>query len=285
MKRSILTLVVMVLFASSAAVAQPCGRIVSLAPSVTEVLFEIGLGANVVGVTRYCRYPEQAKAIPQVGGFYDISLENLLALQPTLVLGLRENREIQAGAQRFGILTHEVDHSTVIGIKASMISIAKLCSLEPVGVEKVSALEARERALQNSMQGAPPYKTLVAVGRMREGNSVSGVYVSGKDGFYSGVLEILGMKNVNENPTVAIPMLSPEGFIALAPEVIVEIQSPDDPNEAEDPRALWQRYGSIPAVQHNRIFTLREDYASIPGPRYILVAEEIARKLKGGDSR
>ena len=280
MNRFIFALITMILFARCSAVAEPCDRIVSLAPSVTEVLFELGLGSKVVGVTRYCRYPVEAQKIPRVGGFYDMSLENLLTLRPTVVVGLRENREIEEGARRLGMVAHEVDHSTVAGIKQSILSVAELCGISAVGAQKVFALEQRERALQSSSHNAPHYKTLVAVGRTHEGSSVSGVYLSGKDGFYSGVLEILGMKNVNQDATVAIPTVSPEGFMALAPEVIVEIQNTDDPQRVEDPSALWRKYPSIPAVRENRVFTLREDYASIPGPRYILIAEELARQLQ-----
>jgi iron complex transport system substrate-binding protein len=280
MNRFVFALITMTLFARCSAVAEPCDRIVSLAPSVTEVLFELGLGTKVVGVTRYCRYPVEAQKIPRVGGFYDMSLENLLSLRPTVVVGLRENREIEEGARRLGMVTHEVDHSTVAGIKQSLLSVAELCGISAVGEQKVSALEQRERALQSSRHNAPHHKTLVAVGRTHEGSSVSGVYISGKDGFYSGVLEMLGMKNVNQDATVSIPTVSPEGFMALAPEVIIEIQNTDDPQRAEDPSALWRKYPSIPAVRENRLFTLREDYASIPGPRYILIAEELARQLQ-----
>lgn len=282
MKLRVIPLIPLIFLTRVAAVAAPCDRVVSLAPSVTEVVFDLGLGSKVVGVTRYCRFPPEAQNIPRVGGFYDISLESLVSSRPTIVIGLRENREVLGSAQRLGMATHEVDHSTVDGIKRSLESIANTCEVSRIGADKVAALERRERELKSSMRGVPPYKTLVAVGRTREGSSVSGVYVSGKDGFYTGVLELLGMKNVNQDSTVAIPTLSPEGLIALAPEVIVEISSVDEPPEVGGTADLWGRYATIPAVKDKRVFTLREDYASIPGPRYILVAEELARKIKGG---
>lgn len=281
MKRFALSIIAVLLAARSSAVAVPCDAIVSLAPSVTEVVFELGLGSKLVGVTRYCRFPPQAQTITPVGGFYDISLEKIVTLRPTIVLGLRENAVTLEGARRFGIATREVDHTTVDGIKKSILAIAETCDVASLGTEKVATLETQERDLKASMRGVPPYKTLVAVGRTREGSSVSGVYVSGKDGFYSGILEILGMKNVNQDPTVAIPTLSPEGFIALAPDVIVEIMSEDELKESADPGALWRGYPTIPAVRNNRVFALKEDYASIPGPRYILVARDLARKLQG----
>jgi len=258
----------------------PCARIVSLAPSVTEVLFELGLGDKVVGVTRYCRYPPQAQSIAKVGGFYDMSLENLLGLKPTYVFGLRENAEIRESATRFGVHSQEVDHTTVAGIKKSIETIGNVCGVQERAQQKLAVLEHREQVVRTEMHDIPAYKTLVIVGRMHEGNSLSGVYVSGKDGFYSGVLDILGMKNVNSDATVAIPMLSPEGLLALSPEVIMEIVNADDPEDPAGAISPWKRYATLPAVKNDRIFVFREDYASIPGPRYIMIAEEFARRIR-----
>ena len=280
MKRILSTVLVILCAASSRVHAEPCARIVSLAPSVTEVLFELGLGSKIVGVTRYCRYPPEAQAIGKVGGFYDMSLENLLALKPTYVFGLRENAEIRQSASRFGVPSQEVDHTTVEGIKKSFVAIAETCGVKQRATDKLAQLEQRERAVRAQMQGFPSRKTLVIVGRMHEGNSLSGVYVSGKDGFYSGVLEILGLKNVNADMTVAIPMLSPEGLLALSPEVIMEIVNTDDPESPAGEASPWKRYSTLPAVRSDRIFVFREDYASIPGPRYIMLVEEFARRLR-----
>ena len=280
MKRILLLLTAFFVAASSRAESEPCARIVSLAPSVTEVIFELGLGDKVVGVTRYCRYPLQAQSIAKVGGFYDMSLENLLALKPTYVFGLRENAEIRQSVTRFGVPSQEVDHTTVAGIKKSLTTIGEVCGVQERARQKLAVLEQREQAVRTQMQGIPSYKTLVVVGRMHEGSSLSGVYVSGKDGFYSGVLEILGMKNVNADSTVAIPMLSPEGLLSLSPEAIMEIVNTDDPENPAGETSPWKRYSTVAAVKNGRIFVFREDYASIPGPRYIMLVEEFARRFR-----
>jgi ABC-type Fe3+-hydroxamate transport system substrate-binding protein len=95
------------------------------------------------------------------------------------------------------------------------------------------------------------------------------------------VIDLLGMENVNTDPTVAVPMLSAEGFMALAPEAIVEIVNVDDPALQGSPSAVWNRFPKVPAVKNSRVFTLSDDYASIPGPRYILLAEKLAGLLEG----
>jgi ABC-type Fe3+-hydroxamate transport system substrate-binding protein len=103
--------------------------------------------------------------------------------------------------------------------------------------------------------------------------------VSGKDGFYSSILSLLGMKNVNAESTISLPTISPEGILALNPEVIVEVVGQDDPMREEDRAALWKRYPQLPAVQKERVIVLSSDYATIPGPRYVNLAEDLARAV------
>jgi iron complex transport system substrate-binding protein len=276
MKRFLLTLIATLMAAPCSAEDDRCARIVSLSPSITEVIYELGLGSRLVGVTRYCRYPAEAQSVAKVGGFYDMSIENIISLKPTQVFGLRENAEIRESLRKFGVSTSEVDHTTVEGIKRSIAMVGELCGVGSRARDKLATLEEREQALRARRS----YRTLVVVGRMHEGESLSGIYVSGKDGFYTGVIELLGMKNVNTDPTVAVPMLSAEGFMALAPEAIVEIVNVDDPALHGAPSAVWNRFPKVPAVKNSRIFTLSDDFASIPGPRYIDLAEKLADLLE-----
>lgn len=280
MKRFLFALIAPLFVTPCSAEADRCARIISLSPSITEVIYELGLGEKLVGVTRYCRYPPEAQSIAKVGGFYDMSLESMLSRKPTQVFGLREHGEVRASLQKFGVPTQEVDHTTVDGIKRSISTIAEMCGVESRAREKLATLEQRENALRARRAAAPSYRTLVVVGRMHEGDSLSGIYVSGRDGFYTGVIELLGMRNINTDPTVAVPMLSAEGFMALAPDAIVEVVNVDDPELKGAPSAIWNRFPQVPAVKNSRIFTLSDDYASIPGPRYIVLAERLAELLE-----
>lgn len=280
MKRFFLALLASLLATPCSAEDDACARIISLSPSITEVVFELGLGKKLVGVTRYCRYPAEAQTITKVGGFYDMSLENILSLKPTHVFGLRENAEIRESLRKFGVPIEEMDHTTIAGIKKSIATIGEVCGVQELAGTKLAELDARESALRARRAGKPSYRTLVVVGRMHEGESLSGIYISGKDGFYTGVIELVGMQNVNTDPTVAVPMLSAEGFMTLAPEAIVEIVNVDDPALKGSPSSVWNRYPNVPAVKSSRIFTLSDDFASIPGPRYIVLAEKLAGLLE-----
>ena len=98
------------LLLSLPAAAQSPARIVSLAPSVTEVLFEAGAGARVVGVTSYCRFPPAALSLPKIGGYLTPNYEALVALQPDLVVTLAEHADLEPRIRALGIPILRVDH-------------------------------------------------------------------------------------------------------------------------------------------------------------------------------
>lgn len=256
-----------------------CSRIVSLAPSVTEVLFELGLGDKVVGVTHYCRFPPEAQKRERIGGFYDISIEKIVSLTPDVVVALPEHALTQQSLTRLQVPVLQVDHSTVSGIKESFRVISRRCGAESRADARLTELERREASLRTRFDRPDTLKTLVVVGRAYEGSSTSSIYVSGKDGFYSSILSLLGMKNVNAESTISLPTISPEGILALNPEVIVEVVGQDDLMREEDRTALWKRYPQLPAVQKERVIVLSSDYATIPGPRYVNLAEDLARAV------
>lgn len=259
-----------------------CARIVSLAPSVTELLFDLGLGSNVVGVSEFCRYPREARSVPTVGGFLDLNVERIVTRKPTTVFGLQESATLVRPLERFPLTLDLLDHTTVAGIRASYNTVADRCGVKDRARERLTYLEGREasiRARCAGKNGTAPKRVMVVVGRTREGSSHSGVYVSGRDGFYSDIVGLLGGVNVHQGRTVAVPTLSAEGIMKLAPDVIIDILNEDDGDREADYREFWARFPSVPAVSQGRVVVVGDDYASIPGPRYILLAEKLNKIL------
>jgi len=267
---------------SSGEAEAPCARVVSLAPSLTEVLFELGLGRNVVGVTRFCRYPDEAKTIRSIGGFYDVSPEHVALLKPTRVFALAESGSSSVALRRAGISVVEVDHTGVQGIRESIETIARECGVQERAQARLTELrrledEVRARCDRGS-QVLPP-RVLMVVGRIREGNSSSGLYISGRDGFYSDLLAMVGAVNVNRQSTIAVPSVSHEGLLTLNPDVVIEIVNVDDVFDERTAMALWNSLPSLPAVRDKKVFLLHDDFASVPGPRYILLAQKLSELL------
>jgi iron complex transport system substrate-binding protein len=266
----------------------PCSRVVSLAPSVTELLFDLDLGSSVVGVTRFCRYPSAARGIAHVGGMFDLNVEQIVALRPTHVFALAESEHQVELLKRFGITVVIVDHRRVDGILESYRAVGAHCAVQEAVSRRIEQFEREERTIKarcaNPDEAHTPLQTMVVVGRSGNPSAHAELYISGSDGFYSDVLRLVGARNVHTTKTVAVPTLSAEGLLKLNPDVILEVVQDNDElgaglgdsNRARR-RSFWNRFGTLKAVSHNKVFILDDDFASIPGPRYI----ELARKLSG----
>lgn len=262
---------------------QQCERLVSLAPSVTEVLFDLGLGDRIVGATDFCRYPPEALALPRVGGYLNLNVERIVMHKPSMVFGLVESELALRPLRSFPLSIELVDHRSVEGIKASYRTIAAKCGVDERAQERLAVFADRERALRErcavSRRGAAPLRVMVVVGRTRDGNADSGVYISGSDGFYSDVISLLGAVNVHSEGTVPVPTVSVEGMVSLAPDVIVDVVNIDDTPHLDSFRSFWKRFPMLPAVRQGHVLVVGDDFASIPGPRYIVLAERLAQRL------
>jgi iron complex transport system substrate-binding protein len=218
---------------------------------------------------------------------YDLSLEQIAEKRPTSVFALYESGHIKEPLLRLGVATTLVEHRGVAGILESYSTIGRECGVEALAATRVAELRAAEREIQATCaahQGGKktPTRVMVVVGRATVGGMSSDIYISGRDGFYSDILRMVGAVNVHSDRTVAVPTVSSEGIVSLNPDVILEVVNVDDGQAPADRRSFWSRFARIPAVVNNRVFILHDDFASIPGPRYILLAKKLSSLLCGG---
>lgn len=251
-------------------------RIVSLAPSITETLFELGLGDRVVGVTRYCLYPPEARTKPQVGGYYDPSYEAVSALKPDLVITLAEHEEVRGELRKLGLTTITIDHTTVKGILSSILEIGRACRCPDSAISLHRRLESRLREIGLRTAEKPRPRVLVSIGRMAGDASMSRITVCGKKGFFEELLELAGGENAFERE-IAFPALSAEGVLQTNPDVIIDLW-PDLKEKGLDPESVRKQWNSIPGLRA-RVSVIGESYAMIPGPRIVLLLEDLARAI------
>ncbi|MCO6430429.1 MAG: ABC transporter substrate-binding protein [Deltaproteobacteria bacterium] len=255
-----------------------CSRIVSLAPSITETLYAVGLGHEVVGVTRYCLFPEEALRKEKVGGLLDPNTESIVRLKPTLAVLPKEQRTLAASLASLGIDVMTADHTGVAGILSSISEIGAACSRSGQAADLRSRLEHRLEQIRKRVDGLPRIRTMVVVGRGDP--STKGIYVSGRDGFYSDLVSIAGGDNVNTSATIAFPIMSAEGIISVNPQIVFEITFGTDVKLAEsEVLKEWRYYSQVEAVKSNRIHVFAEHHMSIPGPRFIAVLERMAKLM------
>jgi len=268
--------------ASTAYTVTPtCNRIVSLAPSITEVLFALGLEEKIVGVTRYCKYPPEAQKKPRIGGYYDPNYEAIVALRADLVVLFPEHEEPKKNLQGLHINTLTVSHRSITDILDSITTIGSFCGVEPAAQRIVADLKRRTGRIKEKTEGLYRPRTIISVGRSMGKGGLDSVYISGRDGFYTELLSLAGGTNIYDKGTVAFPVFSGEGLIRLNPEVIIEMVPNLRKNEWDQKTILqeWTTSCEVDAVKHNRVYLFAQDYAVVPGPRFILLLENMARVL------
>ena len=255
-------------------VADAPRRIVSLTPALTEILFAVGAGDRVVGVTQYCDYPPEAKTKPKVGGYVNPSVESVLALKPDLVLVSPGpgNRDAALAMQRAGLRLEIVPAETLEESLSAIERVARLAGAETKGRELAAGVRARLAAVTARVSGSPRVRTLFCV-------QTDPIIAAGRDTLPSQLLELAGGINVIAAPRY--PRLDVEAATAARPDVILQSRmdlAAGDPH-AED--AFWKRWPSIPAVANGRVVVLPDDLTLRPGPRVADAAEELAGILHG----
>jgi iron complex transport system substrate-binding protein len=256
----------------------PCKRIVSLSPSITESLYSLELDKELVGVTRFCKYPEAATHKPQVGGYLDPDKEALVRLKPTIVMLRTEQQHLKHELEALGIQTLSLNHGTVEGIRESFEQIGQTCQIKPRATAFVARLDQKIRTLEHAIRTrrkpshASP-SVLLVLDREFTANSLKQVFVAGQDGFYDWLITHAGGQPAFSSREGFFP-ISTEGLYALDPDIIIEIlPSLPEVFEHKTSSSPWQALTRLKAVQHHQVYTLREDYLVIPGPRFVQILE------------
>lgn len=253
-----------------------CQRIVSTAPSITETLFELGLGDNIVGVTENCRYPEAAKTKQKIGKAFDINPEAVAALRPDTVFVLSAYGGLPEKLQSLGIRTVVVEQSTVQGFTASIDDFGKTCK---IGEKAAKFKEKFTPYLDKGKIKKSGKKIMILVGRDYESSSVKDAYIVGKDGFLNEIITMSGAENIYQGD-MPYPKIQIEGIISLNPDIVIDIITASNLT-AEKLDFITKSWSNldINAVKNGKVFIKTEDFWSLPGPRFIKIVEEIKNIL------
>jgi len=249
-------------------------RIVSLAPSITESLFALGLGDKVVGVTAYCKYPEEAAKIEKIGGYSDANLEKIVALHPDLVVATVEHSSLQLYLKQMGIPVLAVSNSSCAAICSSFVRIGKMCNAERKADSLVKVFT--DKLSEDTSDGDVHPKVLLCVGRVNPGEgAIKSVYVAGAGTVYNEIIHAAGGVNAITDSKPEYPRLSPEGIIAVSPDIIIDIASAMSDYNCDVLVKDWFSLEYIPAVKSQNVYCISENYATVPGPRLVYLIDNL----------
>jgi iron complex transport system substrate-binding protein len=255
-------------------------RIVSLVPNVTEMIYAIGAGGRVVGVSSYDAFPPEVKKLPNVGALLDPNLERIFSLKPDLVVIYGSQADLATQLTKAGIGVYSYRHGGLAAITATTRELGARLETEPTAEAVASRIENGLADIRRRTQGLPKVRTLLVFGRERL--SLRGIYVSGGTGFLHEMLEAAGGENVFADVHAESVQAGTEQIIARRPDVIVETRAANSafPSGDRDVELrAWSALGSVPAVRNGRVHFLFDDRIVIPGPRIVEGALVLARAV------
>ncbi|WP_322999233.1 cobalamin-binding protein [Castellaniella sp.] len=256
------------------AAAQP--RIITLAPSATELVYAAGAGADIVGTVLRSDHPPAARAIPRIGDGIQFSEERILTLHPTLVIGWQPSDGSRSLARRLeplGVPLIYADPKSLDDIPALIRDLGERLGTQLVADAAADTLARRIRAL---IPAPPPRQTVFIE------ISADPLYTLGKDPLINDLLARCGGVNPYANSRVAAPQVSVESVLHLNPHVL--ILSPYG-TETLAVRSQWWANHGLPAARQGRIYAVDPDWLHRPGPRLVDAAEAICADLRDARTR
>ncbi len=257
-------------------------RIVSTAPSITEILYALGLGDRVVGVSEFCRYPEAARQKPRIGSYLTPNPEVILSMRPDIVFVEEVSSRSMAALPAVGFRKVELRHRSVADIYKSIDIISKEAGKPAAGVELRRRLQHELAEIEARTSKLPKRRVLFIVGRTP--GTLQGIIAVGGGTYIDELIRIAGGVNAVGDVGPAYPNVSLETVLGRNPEVIVDRgdmaqESKQSAAHEASVRALWKSLGSVEAVKHGRIYPVSDDYWVVPGPRMVDAARALARYI------
>jgi iron complex transport system substrate-binding protein len=258
------------------AFAAPPGRIVSLAPSITEILYDLGLEDRVVAVTTFCDYPPQVIHKPKIGGFANPSIEAIVAARPDLVVMTDDGNPIEVSDRlmKLGIHTYTFRAKRLSELPQGIRDLGVAIGIKNQAYKRAKRLETGLRKYAGNVQKSPPpYFRKKAIFIIQP----EPLIVAGPGTVIDDAFDLLGLQNIASDTDARYPKYSIEEVILRSPDVIfIGI----GPMTRETSKNLLKRLARLDAVRKGRVYYTSESLYRLT-PRVMSGIEEIEGQLRG----
>ena len=246
-------------------------RIISLAPHITELLYEVGAGDSIVGTVSFSDYPKEAKDIPRIGNSDQISFEQVLTLQPTLILGWESGNgdETLNRFRSLGFTVHSHEPKTLEDVAQSLSRFGELTGNPIQGLEASKRFSTRLKSLRERYENQTPVATFYQLWNEPK------MTING-DHLISDVIQLCGGSNIFSDAVLLVPKINAETVIQRAPAVIIGSGIADERPVWLDE---WSNWRTIPAAQNEHLFSIHPDLLHRHSPRILDGAEQMCEFL------
>jgi iron complex transport system substrate-binding protein len=245
-------------------------RIVSLAPGITETLYELGLEKRIVGVTGYCDWPVSARSKPQIGGFTNPSVEKIVSLKPDLIIATIDGnrKDTVMKLERIGLPVYVIDPSDMPKILQGIIHIGDITGQKSSAAALVEKLKARLNNITAQIGGKKKPRVFIQIG-------LEPLITAGGKTLIHEIISSAGGVNIAGDATARYPRYSAEGIVAASPEIVLFAPMAHD-KEFRAVKKFWRKFPQVPAMKNNRIYPVDTDIIGRASPRVFDAMEEMA---------
>lgn len=248
-------------------------RVVSLAPSITEIVYDLHCEDRLKGATMYSDFPKAAQLLPKVGSYVYLDLEKIISLQPDLCIGIKDGnpKEIVMRIEALGVPVYAVNPRSIDSIQSTVIEIGDLLQAEETARRVTEDMKSRiDTIRQLSATAKHRPRVFFQIG-------ISPIVSAGSDTFIHELIEIAGGINLAQSHT-SYPRFSTEEVVVAAPDIMI-ITSMAREKAFDQINAKWKQWPNIPAVKNNRIFLVDSDLFDRPTPRLIKGLETLLQLI------
>lgn len=233
-------------------------RIISLSPSVTEILYGVGAFGRVVAVSDFCTYPPEVKDLPRIGGWQNTNLERVASFRPDLI--------VMTGAQApfvkdrldaLGIRTLVVSDRSLDDAFNAITEIGRATGNDAEAEKLLSETRAAIESVRARTRDLPRRRVLCIVDRLP--GTLRGMYTATKGSFIEQLITVAGGDSIAPPAAIGFGQIDKEAIVALDPEVIIDMVQGSQGRLSEDPRAVWGELSKVRAVRDGRIYPVREE--------------------------
>jgi iron complex transport system substrate-binding protein len=254
----------------------------SLAPAATEIIFDLGLGDRVIGVTEYCTWPPEAKSKTNVGDMMSVNMEVLVSMAPDIVAVSNMNEHLKSRIEALGYPVVVVYQDSFEEICDSMLRVGEACGIADAAKSRVAELREAVEGMSVKPDGQKR-RVLVVVGRDMDDASFKKIYVAGAGSFYNDLLARSGAENAFADD-LPYASFSLEGLLRTDPDLIIELVGEHGMTnvDSESILAQWKNVKDLRAAQAGNAAVIRGDFTFRAGPRYPLILESFKRVIHEG---
>ncbi len=238
-------------------------RIVTLSPSINEIVFALGVGEDVVANTKHCDFPEESRNVVKIGGYNDISLEKVLEVKPTIVIGQDYDQNLIQNLKSLNIKVLSYKTNTIENIKNTILELGILFKKEDKSKEMITRIDDSLNSLKSIVEN----KKILIVISPKETLS-NQIYVTGNFLYFEDIIKASGNKNAYNSTSSAQPVVNTEKIINMNPDIIV-LLAPFYDGKQQELNQLKNVWKTLPinASKQNNIYAVDKLYAGIPSQR------------------